>query len=220
MTDNTLDPMAQLNFGRLETKTTYLVVGSRGAGKTLFCMLAAISYALRDMTVLYTMTQGDLSFNLANNLVENYKLPKRVLKNITFMRPNNRNAESKIPQLLEELKPSIFILDEAIWSYGNYVVENFELAVYRSRLLSGMLAEIHSLRERIGFTIIYTADIQQGGRILADGVLNYFSDTVVELSRHRGNRNQFDAALLRDGLKLKSYSYTIDKLGFRVGEHS
>ncbi len=182
-------------------------------------MLAAISFALRDLRSLYLITQSDLSFKLAENLIENHRLPKKILDNVVLVRPTNRNVESRIPKLIEATRPSIFIFDEVIWSYGSYVMENIELAVYRSRLLSNMLAEVHSLRESIGFTTIYTADTQ-GGRVLANKVLEYFSDIVVEFLKQRGYQSSYRAVLRSNGLKPKSYSYTIDKLGFHIGENN
>jgi hypothetical protein len=220
MIHGTLDPMSQLNFGRLEKNTTYLIVGPRGTGKTLFCMLAAISFALKDRRSLYLITQSDLSFKLAENLIGNHRLPIKILDNVIFVRPTNRNIEPGIPRLIEATRPSIFIFDEIIWGYGSYVMENIELAVYRSRLLSNMLAEIHSLRESVGFTTIYTADTQQGGRVLASKVLGYFSDIVVEFIKQRGYQGSYRAVLRSDKLRPKSYSYTIDKLGFHIGENN
>ena len=220
MIHGTLDPMSQLNFGRLEKNTTYLIVGPRGTGKTLFCMLAAISFALKEWRSLYLITQSDLSFKLAENLIENHRLPIKILDSVIFVRPTNRNVEPRVPKLIEATRPSIFIFDEVIWGYGNYVMENIELAVYRSRLLSNMLAEIHSLRENVGFTTIYTADTQQGGRVLASKVLDYFSDIVVEFIKQRGYQGSYRAVLRSNKLRPKSYSYTIDKLGFHIGENN
>ncbi len=220
MIHGTLDPMSQLNFGRLEKNTTYLIVGPRGTGKTLFCMLAAISFALKDWRSLYLITQSDLSFKLAENLIENHRLPIKILDNVIFVRPTNRNVEPRIPKLIEATRPSIFIFDEVIWGYGSYVMENIELAVYRSRLLSNMLAEIHSLRESVGFTTIYTADTQQGGRVLASKVLDYFSDITVEFIKQRSYQGSYRAVLRSNELRPKSYSYTIDKVGFHIGENN
>lgn len=210
-----LDPLSQLNFGSLEKGHTYLVVGERGSGKTLFCMLAALLFALKSSRVVYVLTQGELCFRLAERLIANHGLPNRILENILFMEPHHRSSEAYLPALLEETRPSAFIFDEINWGYTSYVAGNLELAVYRNRLLSNLLAEIHGVCRSFECTTIYTADILSGGGVLAHNALTYFCDITVELRRlKRGYR----ASLISGGSRLKSYPYTIGRLGFQIGE--
>lgn len=209
-----MDPLAQLNLGGLEKGRTYLVVGERGTGKTLFCMLATLKFALRNSKVVYVLTQADLSFMVAERLLASHRLPRRVLNNIIFVKLLDRSSEANLPALLEAIKPAAFVFDEVNWGYESYVADNFDLAVYRNRLLSHLLAEIHSVCRKIGCTKIYTADILSGGKVLGYNVLKYFSDIVVELKR---SKHSYRVNLLSGGFKLKSYSYTIDSRGFQIG---
>jgi KaiC/GvpD/RAD55 family RecA-like ATPase len=213
-----MDPLHQLGFGRLQKNTTYLVVGERGTGKTLLCMLAALHYASKKLTVVYMLTSSVLSFNLAERILTLNPLSKEHLEHIVFVRLQERSSEGRIPYIIEALKPSMLIFDEANWGYENYIAENIDLTIYRSRLLSNLLAEIHGLRTKIGFTVIYTADLYEGGKILGYKVMSYFSDHIIELTKSKNSNRRFKANLITDGLKIKSCSYRIGDIGFQVGE--
>ena len=96
-----LDDMLE---GGYEKDIITTIYGPAGAGKTVICILAAMTAAINSKKVIYVDTEGGFSVErlkqIASSINNNYK---EILNNINFLRPTTFEEQKKSFEKLKEI---------------------------------------------------------------------------------------------------------------------
>ncbi|MBI2653330.1 DNA repair and recombination protein RadB [Candidatus Woesearchaeota archaeon] len=146
-----LDAMLE---GGYEKDVITTIYGPAGSGKTVLCLLCAISISGNNKKVVYVDTEGGFSLErlkqITSHLNQDYK---KALDNIIFLRPTNFAEQKKS---FEKLRG---IVNDRI---GLIVVDTIAM-LYRLEL--GKNEDIHEVNIELGKQISYLTEIARNKKI-------------------------------------------------------
>ncbi|MEM3670949.1 MAG: hypothetical protein QW767_04300 [Thermoprotei archaeon] len=211
-----VDPLYQLTETMtLQRGMTYAVYGDQASGKTAFCALAGLHAAASGVKTLYVSTQPQSTTALISRLCEALNEPRTILENISVM---DERVQPNVSAVLVAAQGTYgtIIYDSVTVQYRQFIAENPDLALSRNKLLLRTLAELHSIRNRFGCTLIYTSTYgsQPLGKPTAITALNYFSDVLIMLKRVGANTYHAEVRIPYSGSAFR-YSYSMDAFGFK-----
>src|SRR3989344_9532954 len=183
--------------GGYESEVITVIYGPPGAGKTNFCLLAAVSQAKKENKVIYIDTEGGFSTERVKQIAANDS--ERVLKNILLLTPTNF-AEQKeaFEQLLKHLKNevSLVIID------GMTILYRLDFANAREKDLPEMqkvngelvrqlrtLAEIARKRNIPVLVTGQTYQWEEKTKMVGGDMLRYWGKCLIELTHDNGKRS-------------------------------
>jgi RecA/RadA recombinase len=214
-----LDPLTQFGMGSLERDRTYLVYGESGTGKTLLCLLAALSFAKQEKDVLFASTDNISVVNRLSTIANSHLIDRSVLDKILIFQVKTQRDEEKITEIAEKTAISLVIYDSATHIYSLYISENSKLVIHRNKLFTNFLAYMHSIRKKRHLSLIYTSNVSgTKDKALAHNALTYFTDWRIRLLKRDMMQQKKNASYLESDGTQHRYSYTIDNLGFATGE--
>jgi RecA/RadA recombinase len=215
--EGVLDPLTQFGAGALEKNQTYLVYGESGVGKTLFCLLAALSFAKQKRNVLYASTENISVVNKLSALVNSHFIDHSVLDEILLFQIRTQKDEAKIPEVISRSGVLLVVYDSATHIYSTYISENTKLIILRNKLFTNFLACMHSIRKKRDLSIVYTSKVLGAkNKAVAHNALAYFSDWHIWFSK-KSIAHEYSSYFEANRTQ-RRYSYTIDNLGFAAGE--
>ena len=169
------------------------IYGPAGAGKTLFCMLAAIEAVREGRKVIYIDTEGGFSVERLKQLDDDYDL---ILKHMVFLHPTSFDEQKKVFEKLKKL-----VSDEV----GLIVIDSISMLY---RLEMGKSDQVYSTNKEMGLQISYLseiarkrnipviltnqvyADFDDKGKVRMVGgdLLKYGSKCLIEIKRENSKR--------------------------------
>ncbi len=139
-----LDEMLDGGYEKDVITTLY---GPAGSGKTIFCLLAAITVA-RQKKVVYVDSEGGFSIDRLKQVSSHLDLDyKKILDNIIFLKPTSFQEQKKSFEKLKE------IVNEKV---GLIVVDSIAM-LYRLEL--GKSEEVQDVNRELGKQIAYLTEI-------------------------------------------------------------
>ena len=214
--------------GGYETDIISIIYGGSGAGKTNFCLCAAVSQAVKGNRVVYIDTEGGFSSERVKQIVSGKKDFKEgdvenTLANILLLKPTSFNEQEKAFEILvKEIKQhvSLIIVDGMTILYRLDAAEakeknNGELQKINALLARQMriLAEIARKHE---IPIIVTNQVykwEENMHMVGGDIMKYWGKCHIELVKEDGKR----VAYLRKHRSLpeKEISFEIVNEGIR-----
>ena len=190
-----LDEMLDNGYEKDAITTIY---GPAGAGKTVLCILAAITTARSGKKVVYVDTEGGFSIDrlkqIASSISQNYK---EILNDIIFLRPTNFEEQKKSFEKLRDLvndKIGLIIVDTIAMLYRLELGKSEDIQSVNRELASQIsyLTEI-SRKKNVPILItnqVYTDfDEKDKVNIVGGDILKYGSKCLMELQiTPNGNR--------------------------------
>lgn len=212
-------------FGGYETDIVTVIYGNSGAGKTNFCLLAAVSQAKKGKKVIYIDSEGGFSVERVKQLAEGDF--EKVLKNIILLKPTSF-AEQKeaFKELLKNLKDDrnegigLVVVD------GMTILYRLDFAIAREKgngemqKLNAELAEMMKILADIArkkeIPVLATNQVyswEDESRMVGGDIMKYWGKCWIELVSDNGKRT----AYLRKHRSIgeKSFGFSIDNLGIK-----
>ena len=202
-----LDEMLDNGYEKDAITTIY---GPAGAGKTVLCILAAITTARSGKKVVYVDTEGGFSIErlrqIASSISQNYN---EILNDIIFLRPTNFEEQKKSFEKLKDMvndKIGLIIVDTIAMLYRLELGKSEDIQSVNRELASQIsyLTEI-SRKKNVPILItnqVYTDfDERDKVNIVGGDILKYGSKCLMELQiTPNGNRR----AILRKHRSIKA----------------
>ena len=184
-------------YGGYEADIITTIYGPAGAGKTNFCLLAAVSQARKGNKVLFIDTEGGFSVERVKQLAGADS--EEVLKRIILLKPTTFvEQKDAFKELLKQITKEHFgliVVDGMTMLYRLDFGEargksTGELQDVNSELARQMrtLAEI---ARKQGLPVIVTNQMYQwngGSKMVAGDILQYWSKCLIELTNEGGKR--------------------------------
>src|SRR3989338_8035920 len=140
-----LDAMLEGGYEKDAITTIY---GPAGAGKTVLCLLAAMTMARNNKKVIYVDTEGGFSVErlkqISQSINQDYK---KILDNMTFLKPT----------VFEEQKKSFEKLKEIVNDKIGLIIVDSIAMLYRLEL--GKSEDIQNVNRELGRQISYLTEI-------------------------------------------------------------
>lgn len=134
--------------GGYEKDVITTIYGPAGSGKTVLCLLCAISIARTGKKVVYVDSEGGFSLERLRQIASSISLDyKKVLDNIVFLKPTSFAEQKKAFEKLKE------IINEKI---GLIVVDTIAM-LYRLEL--GKSEDVQEVNRELGRQISYLTEI-------------------------------------------------------------
>lgn len=189
-------------YGGYENDIISVIYGGSGAGKTNFCLLAAVSQAKKGNKVIFIDTEGGFSVERVKQIALGQKADaNEVLGNILVLKTTNFNEQKKaFDELSKHLKDqvSLIIVDGMTILYRLEFANarekgDVEIKKINSELVNQMktLAEIARKRE---IPVLITNQIyhwDNEDKMVGGDILKYWSKCHIELVNHEGKRTAF-----------------------------
>jgi len=184
--------------GGYEPDVITTVYGPAGSGKTLVCLLAAISVA-KSQKVIYIDTEGGFSVSRLKQLTKNHQ---QVLDNIFFLKPTTFNEQKKNFEKLKVLisdKIGLIIVDSISMLY-RLELKQEESIQDINRELAQQVAYLTEIARKKNIPVVITnqvyANFEDRNKINIVGgdVLRYGSKCLIELQITPNNKRR---AILR-----------------------
>ncbi len=150
--------------GGYETDIITTIYGPAGSGKTVLCMLCAISMARKGKKIIYVDTEGGFSLERLKQIALDYK---KILNKIVFLRPVSFQGQKNSFKKLKD------IVDEKI---GLIVVDTIAM-LYRLEL--GKSEDVYEVNRELGKQLAYLTEIARKKQIpvlLANQVYSDFEN--------------------------------------------
>lgn len=146
-----LDAMLE---GGYETDAITTIYGPAGSGKTVLCLLCAITVARSSKKVVYVDTEGGFSLERFKQICSSFKQDyKKLLDNIVFLKPTSFAEQKKSFQKLKD------IVNDKI---GLIVVDTIAM-LYRLEL--GKSEDVQEVNRELGRQIAYLTEIARKNNI-------------------------------------------------------
>ena len=140
--------------GGYEKDAITTIYGPAGSGKTVLCLLAAMTMSRGGKKVIYVDTEGGFSVERLRQISESIKQDyKKILDNIIFLKPTSFEEQKKSFEKLKDL------VNDRI---GLIVVDTIAM-LYRLEL--GKSEEIHDVNRELGKQISYLTEIARKNSI-------------------------------------------------------
>ena len=140
--------------GGYEKDAITTIYGPAGSGKTVLCLLAAMTMSRGGKKVIYVDTEGGFSVERLRQISESIKQDyKKILDNIIFLKPTSFEEQKKSFEKLKDL------VNDRI---GLIVVDTIAM-LYRLEL--GKSEEIHDVNRELGKQIAYLTEIARKNSI-------------------------------------------------------
>ena len=130
--------------GGYESDIVTTIFGPPGSGKTILCLLAAISIARKNKKVVYVDTENNFSVERLRQIALDYK---KILNNMVFLRPVSFKEQKDAFQKLKD------IINDAT---GLIVVDTIAM-LYRLEI--GKTDEVYETNRELGRQISYLSEI-------------------------------------------------------------
>lgn len=206
-------------YGGYESDIITVIYGAPGAGKTNFCLLAAVSQAKKGNKVIFVDTEGGFSVERVKQMAG--EQTKDVLNNILLLKPTTfleqKEAFKKILQYLKD-EISLIVVDGMTILYRpelGAVKEKEEVQKVNAELVNQVrtLAEIARKRE---IPVIVTNQVynwEDTSRMVGGNILQYWGKCLIEVINDGGKRT----AYLRKHRSLPEsiFAFQIDNLGIK-----
>ncbi|MCU0642431.1 MAG: DNA repair and recombination protein RadB [archaeon] len=189
-------------YGGYENDVISVIYGAPGAGKTNFCLLAAVSQAKKGKRVIYMDTEGGFSSERIKQLAEeDYE---SVLDKILVLKPTSFSEQKKaFEELLKNLKNEVglIVVDGMTILYRLDFAEArdkgekdyWEVQKINSELARQMriLAEIARKREIpvLVTNQVYKWDEEQ--KMVAGDIVRYWGKCLIEIVSEKGKRTAY-----------------------------
>ena len=210
-----LDAMLEGGYEKDAITTIY---GPAGAGKTVLCLLAAMTMARNNKKVIYVDTEGGFSVErlkqISQSINQDYK---KILDNMTFLKPTVFEEQKKSFEKLKEIvndKIGLIIVDTIAMLYRIEMGKNEEVQDV-NRELANQISYLTEIARKKNIPILITnqvyADFEEKGKvnIVGGDILKYGSKCLIELQiTQSGNRK----AIVRKHRSLKSEREIIFKI--------
>ena len=148
---NILDTMLEDGYEKDVITTVY---GPAGSGKTVLCLLCAITVARSGKKVIYVDTEGGFSVERLKQICTSINNDfKKILDNIIFLKPTSFAEQKKSFERLKE------IVNDKI---GLIVVDSIAM-LYRLEL--GKSDEVHDVNRELGKQIAFLTEIARNKQI-------------------------------------------------------
>lgn len=132
--------------GGYETDIITTIYGPAGSGKTILCLLCAISIARKDKKIIYIDTEGNFSVERLRQIALDYK---KILDKIIFLRPTTFEGQKKVFEKLKDM------VDDKI---GLIIIDTIAM-LYRLEL--GKNEDIYEVNRELGKQIAYLSEISR-----------------------------------------------------------
>lgn len=142
--------MDTLLKGGYETDVITTVYGPAGSGKTLMCILCALSAVKEGKKVIYIDTEGGFSIERLKQLSQNYK---KLLEKFVFLRPTTFAEQKKAFRKLKQYMNK---------NIGLIIVDSIAM-LYRLEL--GKSEHVHEINRELGKQIAYLTMIARKKQI-------------------------------------------------------
>lgn len=190
-----LDAMLEGGYEKDAITTIY---GPAGAGKTVLCLLAAMTMSRSGKKVIYVDTEGGFSVERLKQISESIKHDyKKILDNIIFLKPTVFEEQKKSFEKLKELvndKIGLIIVDTIAMLYRIEMGKSEEVQGV-NRELASQISYLTEIARKKNIPILITnqvyADFEEKGRvnIVGGDILKYGSKCLIELQiTPNGNR--------------------------------
>jgi len=210
-----LDSMLEGGYEKDAITTIY---GPAGAGKTVLCLLAAMTMVRNNKKVIYVDTEGGFSVErlkqISRSINQDYK---KLLDNMTFLKPTIFEEQKKSFEKLKEIvndKIGLIIVDTIAMLYRIEMGKNEEVQDV-NRELANQISYLTEIARKKNIPILITnqvyADFEEKGKvnIVGGDILKYGSKCLIELQiTQSGNRK----AIVRKHRSLKSEREIIFKI--------
>ena len=212
-------------YGGYESDIISVLYGGPGAGKTNFCLMAAVSQAKKGKKVIYIDTEGGFSIDRIKQLApDNFE---EVLKNIMLLKPTNFAEQKKaFEQLLGNLKDevSLIVID------GMTILYRLDFAAAREReegeirkINSELVMQMRTLAEiarKRNIPVIVTNQVyrwEDSQKMVAGDILKYWGKCLIEIVNEKGRRiaylrkhrslpeKEFDFQIIDSGIKKRGW---------------
>jgi DNA repair protein RadB len=167
--------------GGYEKDVINCVYGPAGSGKTLFCLLCAISVAKSGKKVIYFDTEGGFSVERLEQLTKDYE---DILNRVVFFRPISFEEQKKAFEKLKHV-----INDKT----GLIVVDTVSM-LYRLEL--GQTDDIYEVNRELGQQISFLGEIAR-----KKGILVLITNQVYSDFENKGNVKMVGGDILKYGAK-------------------
>ena len=210
-----LDAMLEGGYEKDAITTIY---GPAGAGKTVLCLLAAMTMVRNNKKVIYVDTEGGFSVErlkqISQSINQDYK---KLLDNMTFLKPTIFEEQKKSFEKLKEIvndKIGLIIVDTIAMLYRIEMGKSEEVQDV-NRELANQISYLTEITRKKNIPILITnqvyADFEEKGKvnIVGGDILKYGSKCLIELQiTQSGNRK----AIVRKHRSLKSEREIIFKI--------
>lgn len=179
-----------LNSG-FETDIITTIYGPAGAGKTNFCILAALSAIKSDKKVIYIDTEGGFSIERFKQLSDKIEL----LENILFFLPTRFEEQKEIFSKLNEYvnnKIGLIIIDSISMLYRLELGQNEE--VYETnRELGKQISLLTEISRKLKIPILITSQVYTSFEdnklhLVGGDLIKYGSKCLIELQLNDSRR--------------------------------
>ena len=172
--------------GGFETDILTTIYGPAGSGKTVLCMLCAVNIARKNKKVIYVDTESGFSTERLKQIALDYK---KVLDNMTFLRPVSFDEQKKVFEKLRDLvneKIGLIIIDTIAMLYRLELGKNDD--VYDvNRELGRQISYLSEIARKKDIPVLVTnhvyADFAEKDKvnIVGGDILKYGSKCLIEL---------------------------------------
>ncbi len=193
------DVFDKLLDGGYEDDIVTTIYGPAGSGKTLVCLLAAISVVKRGKKVIYIDSEGGFSVTRLKQLSGDYKV---VFENIFFLKPTNFNEQKKVFDKIKNMineKIGLIIVDSISMLYRLELKQEDEIHDI-NRELAQQISYLTEIARKKGIPVIITNQVYSNFddrskvNIVGGDVLKYGSKCLIELQIIPNNKRR---AILR-----------------------
>ena len=184
--------------GGYEKDIVTTIYGPAGSGKTVLCLLAAMTMSRSGKKVIYVDTEGGFSVErlkqISGSISQDYK---KILDNITFLKPTSFEEQKNSFERLKEIvndKIGLIIVDTIAMLYR---IEMGKSEEYQdvNRELANQIAYLTEIARKKNIPILITnqvyADFEEKDKvnIVGGDILKYGSKCLIELQiTPNGNR--------------------------------
>ena len=190
-----LDSMLEGGYEKDAITTIY---GPAGAGKTVLCLLAAMTMSRSGKKVIYVDTEGGFSVERLKQISDSIKHDyKKILDNIIFLKPTSFEEQKKSFEKLKEIvndKIGLIIVDTIAMLYRLEMGKNENFHDV-NRELANQIAYLTEIARKKNIPILITnqvyADFDEKDKvnIVGGDILKYGSKCLIELQiTPNGNR--------------------------------
>ncbi|MBI4451939.1 DNA repair and recombination protein RadB [Candidatus Woesearchaeota archaeon] len=184
--------------GGYEKDAITTIYGPAGSGKTVLCLLAAMTMSRSGKKVIYVDTEGGFSVERLRQISESIKQDyKKILDNIIFLKPTSFEEQKKSFEKLKEIvndKIGLIIVDTIAMLYRLEMGKSEEYQDV-NRELANQIAYLTEIARKKNIPILITNqvyadfDVPNKINIVGGDILKYGSKCLVELQiTPNGNR--------------------------------
>ncbi len=227
-------------FGGYERDIITTIYGDAGTGKTNFCLLVAVSQALKDKKVLFIDTEGGFSAERVKQIVASDKEKcEKALGNMILLKPVNFEEQKRaFIRLLKEIKEDssigAIIVDGMTMLYrlelgetGEGGAENVNRIREINHELAKQLRVLAEIARNRNISVIVTNQVYSTYvshddklrgvisevRMVGGDLLKYWSKCLIKLENSNGKRK---AVLVKHrSLKEKEFNFYITDTGIK-----